>query len=208
MYVKVSEIVERRAFEAIAANLSKMDIVEKLKTVTPEDIAEVARILKSPSEKIMKSAGRAGGVAALLLVLTSMFGSALADAGVKKDLAGDLLHLKSKGQVTFQNLDDFQKDLPAPSSSFDGDLDGINKLIEDSKGLTVQEREKFKGFQQIVPVGKTRMMADNPKEHKALLAINKLINKMKSTGLTGAELDKRVDALTRAFNTKNDVKLA
>jgi hypothetical protein len=209
---KLSETVEWLAM-GVTAGLSRKDIQEKLKAVTPEDIAEVARILKSPSEKILTAAGRAPGVVALLLILSTFLGTALADTGIRKDIGADLLKLKTKGEVTFQDLDDFKRDLPPATEGGEGDpdVDKINKLIADlGEELTVQEQQKAKGFQpQIVNVGNERLMADNPKEFAALRAISGLVDKLgKQKHLDKPGYEKKVKALARAFKLKKPINFA
>jgi hypothetical protein len=209
MYVKLSDTVEWLAM-GVTAGLSRKDIQEKLKAVTPEDIAEVARILKSPSEKILTAAGRAPGVVALLLILNTMFGAALADTGVRKDIGADVEKLKTKGEVTFQDLDSFKKDLPAGGGP-DPAIEKINKLIaEAGEELSVQEQQKAKGFQpQVVNIGTERLVADNPKDFVALKAISNLVDKLgEEKHLDKAGFEKKVKALARAFKTKKPVNFA
>jgi len=207
---KLSETVEWLAM-GVTAGLSRKEIQDKLKAVTPEDIAEAVRILKNPSEKILTAAGRAPGVVALLLILNTLFGTALADTGVRKDVGDDLLKLKTKGEVTFQDLDNFKKDLPTEPVGGEDDVAKINKLIVDlNEELSVQEQQKAKGFQpQMITIGNERLMADNPKEFAALRAMSDLVDKLgQQKHLDKAEHAKKVKALARAFKLKKPVSFA
>jgi len=206
MYVKLSDTIERFATEVAVAGMSRKIIEEKLSLVGPDDVAEVIRILKSPSEKIMKTAGRAPGVAALLLILTTLLGSAFADVDIKKDVADELLKLK--GQVTFQDLDNFKKDLPKtglePGAAT---LKNLNKLIETAKGAEIPEN--FSSAP--VTIGGEKLMPNSPEEVKALAALSKLVNDMAKAVQTAEDktaLAKKTKALVQAFKTKKPIQFS
>jgi len=207
MYVKLSDTIERFATEVAVAAMSRKIIEEKLSLVGPDDVAEVIRILKSPSEKIMKTAGRAPGVAALLLILTTLLGSAFADVDVKKNVADELLKLK--GQVTFQDLDNFKKDLPKtglePGAAA---LKNLNKLIEKAKGAEIPEGFSSSGS---FTIGGEKLRPNNPEEHDVLKALNKLVNDLAKAVQTAEDktaLVEKTKAMVQAFKTKKPIQFS
>lgn len=207
MYVRLSDTLDRFATEILVAGLSKSELQKKLETVTPEDIAEVMKILKNPSEKIMRTAGRSAGAAALLLVLTSLFGNLLANPGVKKDVAEELGKMKMKGEVTLPALDNFKRDL-APEGVGPGanEFAEINKLLADARESRTDLKTKTFPNPVIENVGNEKLTAMSDKELAALKAVAKVVN-----GLLKAKPDgfqKTVDALVKAYKIKRDVKLS
>lgn len=200
MYVKVSDTVERLAHEMMVIG------VKAPPKASPEEIAEAIMILKNPKERIMKTAGRTPAAAAILLYLLSVFGPVLADQGKRVDIAEEMEKMKLKGKVEFSQ--DQLEDMNITPTSYD--LGEINKLLaEAAKDLSVQEEQKYEGFQQIVPVGKDRLMADNPKDLAALRAINKMVNQMsKDKTIPAGELSKKVKTLVDSFQQKKPAKFA
>lgn len=202
MYEKVSDQISRLSADIIVAGMSRKDMNDFLSTVSPEDVKEAIRVLKSPKEKLAGAKTRDAII--LLNILTMLLGSALAGPA-REDAAKKLGELQNKGKITVESITDFKADLPKESLEVGGDvLEDINALMTKARRAPIKP-----GYSAVVQIGGEKMTVTSPEALEAGKAVNKLVKDLSKVKHTNpSEFAKRLKIVVDAFKAKTPIKFS
>ncbi len=207
MYLKVSDQIVALSADIVVAGMSKQQMNEFMKNMSPEDFAEGLKKWKSKSASQEVTAGITRDAIVFMQILTTLLGAAAA-APSRDDVADEIAKLQQKGGVTVEQITDFKKDLPPEATGAGGgvqDYSKINKLVEEARGQSVQQKTKEEGFSSApISIGDQKFLPSNPREFAALQEMKKIVDKLERD--KAPDYEQVVEKLQMAFKTKKPVK--